>query len=141
MSAPRKPSAAEEITGIPDDGYVEPLNPEDLEREIQRTRNRISRGIRVCHERRVIQAEKTTAYKRAYAFAYVAADGPQTQKRYEADTDKDVMAAEDEKIVADTAYAYAKDVADSLRDDLTALQSIMKSVIAMYGATTGRGQS
>lgn len=135
-----EPSPATELTGIPDDHYVEPLNPVEWEAEIQRTRLRIAKGIRVVSERRKASARATRAANREHARAYVRAQGAQYERRYIADSDPRVIALQDAADVADAAYQFARDVLQELRDDLTALQSMGKSVISMYSSETGIGR-
>lgn len=134
-----EPSPAAELTGIPDDLYVEPLNPVDWEAEMHRTRLRIAKGIRIVSDRRKIAAKATRAANREHARAYVRAQGAQYERRYIADTDPRVIELQDAADVAEASYHFARDVLQELRDDLTALQSIGKSVISMYSSENGRG--
>ena len=132
-------TAAVELTGIGDDDYIPPLNPVDVETEMSRTRLRIARGVRIVSGRRKTAREAKKAYRRAYAFAFIRTEGPQYLRDQLALTDEKVMAAEDDMEVAQQAYQYALDTAEALREDLSALQSISKSMIAMYGSEHGFG--
>lgn len=123
-----------------DDGYREPINPVQLETAVDRVRDHIARGVRHVSD---AEARATTAareFDRAYARAFLAHHGPQTEKRYAAELDPAVVAARDERDVADLAFRHARRQAEALRDELSAYQSITKSVLALYGSETGVGR-
>lgn len=120
-------------------GYQVPLNPVDVEALIDDIRQRIARGVRFVSDAEEEATNKGAAYDRAYAHAFLAHDGPQTEKKVAAEVDPAVIKARDERDVADLAFRHARRGAESLRDQLSALQSISKSMIAMYGAERGVG--
>lgn len=121
----------------PDEQYAEPLNPVMIERAIQECSTRIAKGVRVVTgaERKFLAANR--AYDRAFAAAFLEYEGPQTEKRYAAE-----LATADEREardIAHLAFKHAQRTADAIGDELRSLQSINKSVVSMYGATTGVG--
>lgn len=119
--------------------YIEPLSPEQIEAAIDRARRNIARGVRVVSDAEEKARTAARAYDRAYAQAYLDHEGPQQQKRYAAE-----LATEEEreaKDVAELAYRHAQRVAEGLRDELSALQSIARSVAAVYASSTGFGGS
>lgn len=125
---------------VSDDGYQPLLGPEQVEAEINTVRQRIAKSVRPVAQAREKARTSRRAYQRAYAHAYLAADGPQQEKRYRAEIDPGVIARCDEADVDEEAFKYAVELADSLREDLSALQAVNKSMIAMFGATTGVGR-
>jgi hypothetical protein len=110
-----------------------PLNPESVERAMRYCSLRISRGVRVVTtaEREFRTADR--AFDKAFALAFLEYDGPQTEKRYAAT--EATMTLREARDVAHLAFQYAKRTAEALEDDLRTLQSVNKSIIAMYGAT------
>jgi hypothetical protein len=117
--------------------YAEPLNPVWVENAIRECATRISKGVRVVTgaEREYLAADRV--YDRAYAQAFLEYEGPQTEKRYAAE-----VATADEREARDIAYLafkHAQRTADAIGDELRSLQSINKSMVSVYGATTGVG--
>lgn len=111
------------------------MNPVDVERAIMELSNDIAKGVRVVSD--ALEAFKTAGreYDLAYAKAFMAYQGPAHSKRYAAD-----LATADERRamdVAEVAYKYAASRAKSLEAELSASQSVMRSVTGMYGATRG----
>lgn len=110
------------------------LNPVDVEAAIRAVADRITNGVKVCSDRYDAFLKADAAYDRAFALAYMAHSGPQTEKKYAAE-----LATFDERTArdaADVAYRYADRQAKALQDELRALQSVGASVRAMY-ATAG----
>lgn len=114
-----------------------PLNPEQIEAAMRFCNLRISRGVRVVTDAEKEFRELDRAHDRAFAQAYLDHDGPQTEKRHAA-----TLATTDAREVRDVAYLafqHVKRLAEALQDELRTLQSVNKSIIAMYGATRGYG--
>lgn len=113
------------------------LNPVDIETGIREVANRIANGVVVCSNRYAQYLEADRAYDRAFAAAYLAHEGPQTEKKYAAEL---ATATEREaRDLADAAYRYADRQHRALQDELRAYQSVGASVRAMY-SVAGRGE-
>ncbi|MER7433168.1 hypothetical protein ABT341_00410 [Pseudonocardia alni] len=113
---------------------TEPLNPVQIEASIRETANDIARGVHVVSNAEAQYREKTRLYDRAFAAAYLAAEGPQYEKRYRAE-----LATErerDDMEVAELAFKHAERTARSLEAKLRAFQSVGASVRQMYGAVS-----
>lgn len=111
---------------------TQPLNPVDVERAIREITNEIAHGVRVRSDalRAFRDAERT--YDREFARAYMRYDGPAHAKRYAAEiATQDERAARD---AAEAAWKYADTQGRSLELELSAYQSIGRSVNGMYGA-------
>ena len=114
-------------------------NPVSVEKDILDTVNEISQGVitaRDAHERKLASER---AYKRAYARAFLAHKGPQTEKKIAANIVPEVMEAEDLRDVHDVAYDYAKENNRALSGKLDAMRSVGASVRQAY-ANAGRGE-
>jgi hypothetical protein len=113
------------------------VNPVAVEAAIRNCTTRIARGVIVCDERYRAYLAADRELDKAYARAYLSHTGPAHEKRYHAElVTADLREARD---VADAAYRYAKNQADALTAELTAWQSVSRSVTAMFGAV-GRGE-
>lgn len=115
-----------------------PLNPVDIEQSIRETANDIARGVHVVSNAEAQAREAARIYDRAYAAAYLAADGPAHEKRYRAElatqTERDAMD------VAELAFKHAERTARSLESKLRAFQSVGASVRQMFsGQMAGVG--
>ncbi|MER7167256.1 hypothetical protein ABT336_14450 [Micromonospora sp. NPDC000207] len=109
------------------------LNPVDIEAAIRSCSDRIANGVRVCSERYDAFLKADTAYDQAFARAYMAHQGPQTEKKYAAElATATERAARD---AADVAYRYADRTAKALEMELRAWQSVNASVRSMYAVT------
>lgn len=112
-----------------------PVNPVDVERAIMAVSNDIAKGVRLVSD--ALETFKTAGreYDLAYARAFMAYQGPAHSKRYAADlaTSKERQAMD----VAEVAYKYAASRAKALEAELSANQSVMRSVTGMYGAAHG----
>lgn len=95
----------------------EVLNPVDIETAIRRCADRIHEGVKVTTDRERIAREATRLHDRAYAHAYLAAEGPAHEKKYR----------------AELATATERDLGD-VEAELRAWQSVGASVRTMYGA-------
>lgn len=121
----------------PTDGWEPILNPTDLEAAIQLTMHHIARGVNVVTGAETAFSEADRAYDRAFAQAYLAAEGPQYAKKYHAE-----LATENERDardVAEVAYHHAQRVAKALESKLTGWQAVNKSMISMLSGPVGVG--
>ncbi|QXO14301.1 hypothetical protein SEA_CHASER_62 [Mycobacterium phage Chaser] len=114
-------------------------NPVSVEQEILATVNDISAGIITARDAHEKKLETERAYKRAYARAFMAHKGPQTEKKVAANIVEEVMDAEDERDAWAVAYEYAKDNNRALSSKLDAVRSVGASVRQAY-ANAGRGE-
>lgn len=108
------------------------LTPVAVENHIRELSTRIAKSASVCNERYKVFLEADRLFDQAYAQAFLAHDGPQTEKRYAAD----LASIEQREVrdVADAAYRYADRLSKALSAELMAFQSLNKSVLAQYGA-------
>ncbi len=106
------------------------LNPVDVERSIRETADDIARNVRVVSDAEREARRTRVFYDRAFASAYLAAEGPAHEKRYRAElatgAERDVME------VADLAYRHSERLAKSLEAKLRAFQSVGASIRTMY---------
>jgi hypothetical protein len=111
---------------------TEVLNPVDVEKSIREAANDIARGVTIVSNAEAKAREATRLYDRAYATAYLAAEGPAHEKRYRAElataSERDVME------VAELAFKHAERTARSLEAKLRAFQSVGASIRTMYGS-------
>lgn len=111
-------------------------SPVSVEQKILEISNRIAKSADVCNTRYIAFLAADRAYDNAYAQAFLAHEGPQTEKRYAAEVEtQDEREARD---ITDAAYRYADRLSKALQAELMAMQSVNKSVLAQYGvAGTG----
>jgi hypothetical protein len=110
----------------------EVLNPVDIETAIRRCADRVHEGVKVTTDRERIAREADRLYDRAYAHAYLAAEGPAHEKKYRAEL---ATAAErDARDVAEVAFRHAERTARAVEAELRAWQSVGASIRTMYGA-------
>lgn len=106
--------------------------PDDVQARIRDLSNLIAKGVPIFTERLEAHLTADAAFEVAFARAFVAAECPQSEKRYRA-----VIATVDERNqrdVAKVALEYAKYTLSSLEKELGAYQSINKSINTIYGA-------
>ncbi len=115
------------------------LSPEEIERLLRVCQTNINKGVRIVSDAEKAATDSARVYDRAYALAFLNYDGAQGEKRYAAEVDPAVIAARDDRDVKKLAFNHAKRVAEALESELRTLQSVNKSVIAMYGAPQGFG--
>ena len=106
------------------------LNPVSIENHIRELSTRISRSASVCNQRYVEFLDADREFDKAFAQAYLAHDGPQSEKRYAAD--EATMPERERRDVADAAYRYADRLSKALQSELMAYQSLNKSVLAQF---------
>lgn len=106
-----------------------------VERAIRECADRLQVGVSESIDRyREYQAAEQ-AYRQAEAQAFMAHDGPQTEKRMASR-----LATAELKVVRDRAYAaykYADESARAVGKELSALQSINGNVRSTYNAGGG----
>lgn len=106
------------------------LNPVDVERSIRETADEIARMVRVVSDAERDARHKRVLYDRAFAGAYLAAEGPAHERKYRAELgtagERDLME------VAELAYRYAERQSKALEAKLRAFQSVGASIRSMY---------
>lgn len=111
---------------------TEVLNPVDIEQAIRACADRIHNGVKVVTKAEATAREAARVHDRAYASAYLAAEGPAHERRYRAEL---ATAAErDARDVAEVAFRFAERTAKAVEAELRAWQSVGASIRAMYGA-------
>lgn len=110
----------------------EVLNPVDVEQAIRTCSERIHNGVKVVTKAQREWKAAVREHDRAYARAYLAAEGPQHEKKYRAELA--TITERDARDVAELAFRHAERTAEALVDELRAWQSVNASVRAMYGA-------
>ena len=105
-------------------------NPVRIEQAISECANKIAQSVPVCGERYTEFRTAERQYDLAYARAYVNANGPAHEKRYQATL---ATETEREKLdVADAAYRFADREAKAAEAELRAIQSLGASVRQAY---------
>lgn len=118
---------------------MEPLNPVDIENRIRELVAAISKGVKVVSEAHAAKLTKDRLYDHAFAVAYITYTGPANAKKYAAE--KQTQQERIDRDVAEAAFAHAQRQMRALEGELSAFQTINKSVAQMYGAAgSGRGQ-
>jgi len=114
------------------------VNPVLIEGYIRTVSNEIAKGVKIVSARLAAYRKAERDYELAFSFAYRAFDGPQTEKRHAA-----VVATSELRETRDdteVVYKHAERAMSALEKELTAWQTINKTVTAMYGAAgTGVG--
>ena len=108
-----------------------------IEQHILELTNRISKGIRVYSERYADFLEKDREFDRAYAHAYLKAEGSIKDKEKKAALK--TIEEREARDVADIAYKQSDKLLRALDSELRAWQSIGASVRQQY-AVAGRGE-
>jgi vacuolar-type H+-ATPase catalytic subunit A/Vma1 len=115
------------------------LNPVVVEESIQRLVLQIAQGVRAVSLAQQAFQRADRVFDVAYAKAYMAASGPQTEKRYAATVETEQQRMD--RDVAELAFKHAERQMKALEGQLSAFQTMAKSVTSMFGAAgTGRGQ-
>lgn len=116
----------------------EPLNPVEVERRIRTLANESGKAVRVVTDLLAAYREAERVYDREYAAAYLAHDGAAGSKRYAAEVaTSELRQARD---VAEVAWRYAERAAASLERQLSAYQTINRTVAQMYSAAGVMGE-
>lgn len=113
----------------------EPLNPVQVERAIRDAANDVAKGVRIVTEALRDYRAKERAFDLGFARAYNRHSGPAHSKRYAAD--EATMGLRAERDEAEVVWRYAAQRARSAEMQLSAYQSIGRSVNQMYGAAGG----
>lgn len=113
----------------------EPLNPVQIEEALRELVNRIAKGIGLVSKQYGAYLEADRAFDRAYALAYLAAEGSIKDKEMLARVETmDDRAARD---VAEAEFRHSDRLLKALDSELRAMQSVGASVRQMY-ANAGR---
>lgn len=115
----------------------DPTNPVAIEEAIRTCAQRIARSVTVCGAAYETFLTADRDYDRAFARAYLAAEGPAHERKYRAELDTSRERAD--RDVADAAYRYAERTSKAVEAELRAWQSVGASVRSMYGVA-GRGE-
>lgn len=121
-------------------GDSDVLNPVDVENGIRAAIENISRGVKVVSQAHQRKLSADRLYDHAFAVAYMVHEGPSHEKKYAAE-----KATQQERIDRDAtevAYQHALRQMRALEGQLSAYQTISKSIQQMYGASGavhGRG--
>lgn len=116
---------------------TELYSPVAVENAIRECANRIGKGVTVCGNAYAAFLEADHVYDKAFARAYLAAEGPVHERKYTAELATDAQRSA--RDIADAAYKYADRTARSVEAELRAWQSVGASVRQMYGVA-GRGE-
>jgi hypothetical protein len=110
----------------------EVLNPVLIEQQIQHIADDIAKGVRIVSDAEYAAAARRRQYDRAFAIAYVAAEGSIQDRKYAAE----LATAEPRRVAeeAEIAFRHAQRTARALEKKLDALRSVGVSVRTMYGA-------
>lgn len=115
---------------MPDESQV--LNPVEVELMIRKFANEIARGVAAVSAAHQKAKRTQREYDVAVAKAYVGASGPSHEKRYLAELATQQQRADAE--IAEVAFRHAERQMKALETQLSAAQTIGKSVSQMYGA-------
>jgi len=110
----------------------EPVNPVQVEKAIREIANEIAKGVRSVSESLAEFRRLEREYDRAFAQAYMRHSGAAHAKRYAAE-----LATQIEREARDTGevvWKYAATQSRALELELSAYQSIARSVNGMFGA-------
>lgn len=120
------------------EGGSEVLNPVEAEQQIRKMSNDIAAGVKVVSQRYRAKLDAERIYDHAFAVAFLTYEGAANAKRYAAE-----KATQQERLdrdVAEVAYRHAERQMKALEGQLSAMQTIAKSINQMYGASgSGRG--
>lgn len=116
---------------------MQPLNPVQIEQHILELTNRISKGIRVFSDRYAAFLEADREFDRAYAHAYLSAEGSIKDKEKKATLE--TIEEREARDVADIAYRQSDKLLRALDSELRAWQTLGASVRQQY-AVAGRGE-
>ena len=113
-------------------GESDVANPVDVEQNLRRIANDIGKGVRGVSEALRDYRTKERVFDLAYAQAFAAYEGAANMKRYVAD--EAAMGERKARDDAEVVFKYAERRARALESELSAWQTIGRSVLAMYGA-------
>lgn len=105
-------------------------NPASVEAAIYEAAQRIAKGVTICSAAYGSFLQADAAYDRAFAVAYLNAEGPAHERRYRAELESVIeRTARD---VADAAYRLTDRTNKAIQSELDALRSIGTSVRQAY---------
>jgi hypothetical protein len=116
---------------------LEPINPVEIESLIRQTSNNISKGVRVVSDRLGTYREAERLYDLAFAKAYMRHAGAAHEKKFAAE-----IATETERKTrddAEVAFKYAERQMKALESELSAWQTINKTISQMFSASGHMG--
>lgn len=113
------------------------MNPVEVEHNILTLSNRIANGVGVYSKALQEFKDADRAFDRAYAGAYLAAEGSIKDREQQATLA--TMQQREARDIAEVKMKHADRLAKALEGELRAMQSIGASVRAMYGVA-GRGE-
>ena len=113
------------------------LNPVDIEIAIRDISERIANGVPVTSKRYKAFLEADREFDRAYASAYLHAEGSIKDKEMTARLE--TMEQREQRDLAEVAYRHADRLSRALEGELRATQSLGASVRMMY-SVAGRGE-
>src|SRR5262245_2306483 len=105
------------------------LNPVQIEQQIQAIADEIAKGVRSVSNHEYEAARLRREYDRAYATAYVAAEGSIQDRKYAAELA--TMGARQAAEEAEIGFRHAQRTARALEKKLDALRSVGVSVRTM----------
>ena len=117
----------------------EPINPVEVETAIRDIANEIALGVRLVSDRLAAFRAAERTYDLEFARAYMSFSGPAHMRKYAAEIE--TTALREARDVAEAAWRLADRRARAQETELSAYQSINRSVSQMYGAAgvMGRG--
>lgn len=116
----------------------EPVNPVQIENTIRTVSNEIARGVKVVSSRLAAFRKAQRDFDLAYALAVSKADGAVATRRYQADIETfDLRVARDD---AEIVYKHAERAMSALEKELSAWQTINKTVSQMFSSAGHHGQ-
>ncbi|MFD2757078.1 hypothetical protein ACFSW7_01650 [Gulosibacter faecalis] len=98
----------------------------------------LEKGSQIVSERQAKAEQLEREYDREFAKAYLAAEGPQAEKKYRAELAVGQLRADAE--IARLEFTHAQRHYRGLETRLSAWQTVAKSIAAAYVGTTGRGR-
>lgn len=107
-------------------------NPVQIENRILDVLNRIAAGIEYRSDAYDEWDLADDAYDKAFAIAYESFAGPAHHAKYYATVETAEL--RHARTLADMKYKRAERHAKALENELSALQSLLKSILAAYGA-------
>jgi hypothetical protein len=118
--------------------YEQPLNPVEIEQAIRRLANESAKAVRVVSGALQKYRDAERDYDRAFAVAYMGHQGPAHEKKYAAEIE--TSAAREQRDIAEVAWRYAERTAASLERQLSAYQTINRTVAQVYSAAGVMGE-
>ena len=117
---------------------MDQVTPAWVESRLAWLTDQIDQGVAVVSERESAWLLAAREYDREFARAYLVADGPQAEKKYRAELECAQLRIDME--VAKLAFRHAERKMRALETQLTAVQTISRSLVASMGAAVGRGR-